>query len=160
MPGVQTTFRIVRSGAWWRTPTLPSRGVPSAASTSEGPATVRSRSSFTASSGADCFSAARQSVTNWSTFSMRFFLLHRDDGTVPALCPMHCWNVKVCPAGGGTAMKQRTKLGMLSCVLLVAACSAPAATQNGGGPEAGPRFASGGPDAEEYGAGLGYPKGE
>jgi hypothetical protein len=57
-------------------------------------------------------------------------------------------------------MKRRTKLGMLSCVLLVAACSAPAATRNGGGPEAGPRFASGGPDAEEYGASLGYPKGE
>jgi CubicO group peptidase (beta-lactamase class C family) len=57
-------------------------------------------------------------------------------------------------------MKRRSKLGMLSCVLLVAACSARAATRNGGGPEAGPRFASGGPDAEEYGASLGYPKGE
>ena len=57
-------------------------------------------------------------------------------------------------------MKRRTKLGTLSCVLLVAACSAPATTRNAGGPEAGPRFASGGPDAEEYGASLGYPKGE
>jgi len=57
-------------------------------------------------------------------------------------------------------MKRRTKLGTLSCVLLVAACSAPASTRNAGVPEAEPRFASGGPDAEEYGASLGYPKGE
>ena len=57
-------------------------------------------------------------------------------------------------------MKRRTKLGKMACVLLVAACSAPATTRNAGAPAEGPRFASGGPDAEEYGASLGYPKGE
>jgi len=57
-------------------------------------------------------------------------------------------------------MKRRAKLGTLSCVLLMVACTAPATTRNGGAPEAGPRFASGGPDAEDYGASVGYPKGE
>jgi CubicO group peptidase (beta-lactamase class C family) len=57
-------------------------------------------------------------------------------------------------------MKQTTKLGALSCLLLMAACSAPATTQNAGAPETGPRFASGGPDAAEHGASLDYPKGE
>ena len=57
-------------------------------------------------------------------------------------------------------MTRRAKLGTLSCVLLMVACTAPATTRNGGAPEAGPRFASGGPDAEDYGASVGYPKGE
>ena len=52
-------------------------------------------------------------------------------------------------------MKRRAKLGTLSCVLLMVACTAPATTRNGGAPEAGPRFASGGPDAEDYGASVG-----
>ena len=51
-------------------------------------------------------------------------------------------------------------VAVVSCVLLVAACTTPATTRNESPPEAGPRFASGGPDAEEYGASLGYPKGE
>jgi CubicO group peptidase (beta-lactamase class C family) len=42
----------------------------------------------------------------------------------------------------------------------MAACAAPATSPKGGAPETGPRFASGGPDAEDYGASLGYPKGE
>src|SRR5438105_4493678 len=57
-------------------------------------------------------------------------------------------------------MKRRAKLATLSCVLLVAACATPATTRSGGAPEAGPRFVSGGPDAEDYGASLGYPKGD
>jgi hypothetical protein len=52
-----------------------------------------------------------------------------------------------------------------SCVLglaiLVAACASPATTTDGAAvPEAvAPRFAVGGPDAEVYRAGAGYPKG-
>ena len=42
----------------------------------------------------------------------------------------------------------------------MAACAAPATTPNGGAPPAGPQFFSGGPDAEDYGASLGYPKGD
>jgi CubicO group peptidase (beta-lactamase class C family) len=57
-------------------------------------------------------------------------------------------------------MKARTKLATLSSVLLLAACAAPATTRNGSEPAAGPRFAAGGPDAEDYGASLGYPRGE
>jgi len=57
-------------------------------------------------------------------------------------------------------MKTRTKLATLSSVLLLAACAAPTTTPNGGEPNAGPRFGSGGLDAEDYGASLGYPKGE
>lgn len=57
-------------------------------------------------------------------------------------------------------MKARTKLATLSSVLLLAACAAPTTTPNGGEPNAGPRFVSGGLDAEDYGASLGYPKGE
>src|SRR4029450_1361878 len=57
-------------------------------------------------------------------------------------------------------MKRRGKLATLSCVLLIAACAAPATTPNGDGTPAGPRFVSGGPAAEGYGASLGYPKGE
>jgi len=61
---------------------------------------------------------------------------------------------------GDSSIKRRAKLAALSCVVLIAACAAPAATPNGDGTQAGPHFASGGPDAEDYGASLGYPKGE
>jgi hypothetical protein len=57
-------------------------------------------------------------------------------------------------------MKRRAKLVTLACVLLMAACFTPATTRNEGAPEAGPRFASRGPDAKDYGASLGYPNGE
>ena len=57
-------------------------------------------------------------------------------------------------------MMRKGKLATLWCVLLIAACSAPAAAPNGDGPQAGPCFVSGGPDAEDYGVSLGYPKGE
>jgi hypothetical protein len=50
-------------------------------------------------------------------------------------------------------------VAVVSCVLLVAACTTPATTRTESPPEAGPRFARGGPDAEEYGASLGHPKG-
>ena len=61
---------------------------------------------------------------------------------------------------GDSLTKRRCRLAALSCVVLAAACAAPATTPNGNGIQAGPRFVSGGPDAEEYGASLGYPKGE
>src|SRR5437899_3841068 len=180
MPGVQTTLRMVRSRSWWRTPILPSRGVPSAASTSEGLATARSTISLTATSGVECPSAARQSATNWSRFSMGSSFVRRwHCADAPVQCIVgglsyaprlrashraaaHHPASAVAPGqgDGGAPMKRRTKLGTLSCVLLVAACSAPATTRNAGVPEAGPRFASGGPDAEAYGASPGYPKGE
>src|SRR5262245_42744000 len=57
-------------------------------------------------------------------------------------------------------MRPRAELVAASCVLLMVACTTPAITRNETPPEAGPRFARGGPDAEEYGASLGYPKGE
>jgi len=56
--------------------------------------------------------------------------------------------------------RRRRKFAALSSILLLAACASPASTQNGDGSNAGPRFVRGGPDAEEYGASLGYPKGE
>jgi hypothetical protein len=42
----------------------------------------------------------------------------------------------------------------------MAACAAPATTPNDGAPTTGPQFCNGGPDAEDYGASLGYPKGD
>jgi len=57
-------------------------------------------------------------------------------------------------------MRRRREFAALSSILLLAACASPASTQNGDGSNAGPRFVRGGPDAEEYGASLGYPKGE
>jgi CubicO group peptidase (beta-lactamase class C family) len=55
------------------------------------------------------------------------------------------------------------KRGAVLIVLLLAACAPPATTtrETGSRTEAsGPRFAAGGPDADEYGAGVGYAKGD
>jgi hypothetical protein len=57
-------------------------------------------------------------------------------------------------------MKRRAKLAVLSCLLFMVACAAPATTPNGGAPTTGPHFFSWGPHAEDYGASLGYPKGD
>ncbi len=54
------------------------------------------------------------------------------------------------------------KRGVALIVLLLAACASPATMlETGPRTEAsGPRFAAGGPDADEYGAGVGYAKGD
>src|SRR4029453_6598077 len=101
MPGVHTTLMMVRSRSWWRGVSLASRGVPSAASTSAGFAMARSRISLIASSGAVWVSAARQSATKWSRFSMVALLSSSTIGMAPACCPMHSRATDLCLSGLG-----------------------------------------------------------
>jgi hypothetical protein len=57
----------------------------------------------------------------------------------------------------------RQRVWAFALLVCVAACASPASTTRdtpAAGEEPPPRFAAGGPDAEEFGADAGYPKGD